>query len=91
MWLGRDSHLEDGYLRACGGTNFIRCCGSPISGLSPRVRRNLAISSATPVSLGAISARAEEPQSIPIQPYVKWGYLRACGGTVLRLSFSALH
>ena len=70
------------YPRVCGGTYSIMSTGSPVSGLSPRVRGNQHLDRWTVPPSGSIPACAGEPQ-VRNGHYMSVGvYPRVCGGTV---------
>ena len=69
------------YPRVCGGTHSIRPSGCTTQGLSPRVRGNLSLASASSPDSRSIPACAGEP-TISIECGKMWGvYPRVCGGT----------
>ncbi|APH54999.1 Hypothetical protein GbCGDNIH9_7112a [Granulibacter bethesdensis] len=71
------------YLRARGGTSFASAATLANLGLSPRTRRNPALSRQFLVYSRSISAHAEEP-SPPVFPAgLITVYLRARGGTLI--------
>ncbi len=76
------------YPRVCGGT---RRCWTGLersTGLSPRVRGNLAAVSAISLSPGTIPACAGEPSSGRPRRSRGWDYPRVCGGTSVQFSRS---
>ena len=70
------------YPRACGGTKQGAQGGISVTGLSPRVRGNLALPTLPAVQWRSIPARAGEPAVCRAQHPTYWVYPRACGGTV---------
>ncbi len=74
------------YLRACGATRAELVDGTSKTGLSPRMRSNLAKVIERHGHTGSISAHAEQPRMVisPGQPARV--YLRACGATATRRS-----
>ena len=71
------------YPRACGGTSIGEYMGTGMSGLSPRVRGNPAMLSATFWTGGSIPARAGEPSPAHRARPARKVYPRACGGTIV--------
>ncbi len=69
------------YLRACGATRSASARFAAASGLSPRMRSNLSEAQALRLSVGSISAHAEQPYSAPPSHEPARVYLRACGAT----------
>ena len=73
------------YPRVCGGTRLFFPCLSPLSGLSPRVRGNLAYPNALAFYWGSIPACAGEPRHHEGSRRYARVYPRVCGGTVENL------
>ena len=69
------------YPRVCGGTQDSSITGTPVRGLSPRVRGNRDAQSLGRGCLGSIPACAGEPIDRPWRPPRKRVYPRVCGGT----------
>ena len=77
------------YPRACGGTDAPTSPGTPITGLSPRVRGNPVGTVRRPFDRGSIPARAGEPIGETTTCWRSRVYPRACGGTLIKSGFSA--
>ena len=93
------------YPRVCGGTLDFAQPGSPIDGLSPRVRGNLRTPTRSPGMWGSIPACAGEPHTAEVTWETKGAgepstyerkhrragvYPRVCGGTQRRTAASAV-
>ena len=69
------------YPRVCGGTQQVSAMPRKEEGLSPRVRGNPLIPTATPAPTGSIPACAGEPLPDPDPDRQRRVYPRVCGGT----------
>ena len=69
------------YPRGCGGTSKRAIVAHSWTGLSPRVRGNLAEGVDVPSCDGPIPAGAGEPWGTMLQLFPTWAYPRGCGGT----------
>ena len=72
------------YPRVCGGTLPNSAFGSPVRGLSPRVRGNRWQAGKPGLTKGSIPACAGEPAPVCPAPCPLPVYPRVCGGTRLR-------
>ena len=78
---GDKSYLRRVYPRVCGGTRPSNGFCSGLSGLSPRMRGNLAPHAHHPYPPGSIPAYAGEPAAGGDKSYLRRVYPRVCGGT----------
>ena len=69
------------YPRACGGTVITSTLHVRSTGLSPRMRGNLFLTSSAGQYFGSIPAHAGEPGTQESWHRPRWVYPRACGGT----------
>ena len=69
------------YPRVCGGTYYDQPLGWAGSGLSPRVRGNLAAGHSRLPRIRSIPACAGEPYELPASISIAGVYPRVCGGT----------
>ena len=80
-----DAHIQNCvlrvYPRVCGGTLAGRGIGQWMSGLSPRVRGNLPVSTIAMSAHGSIPACAGEPRLLGTTHCLSRVYPRVCGGT----------
>ena len=83
---GQGGEPADGqvYPRACGGTDGCTYRLKPCTGLSPRLRGNLAGGPPRPPPVRSIPAPAGEPSCFSLNGLSKKVYPRACGGTLFR-------
>ena len=85
-WGGSPSCVSTVYPRVCGGTLACASLASPSTGLSPRVRGNLAGMFGLLLGVGSIPACAGEPPPVPVSRPSPMVYPRVCGGTNSSLS-----
>ena len=79
--LRRPASPARDYPRVCGGTTIAGEAGTVITGLSPRVRGNLAFHFAVAFHFGTIPACAGEPYPLLRHRLFPRDYPRVCGGT----------